>query len=52
MNNDWTKIYRKHAGEWIALADDEVTVIASGASAREALERSLQKGVDGPILHR
>src|SRR5438874_4616611 len=42
MNNDWTKIYRKHAAEWIALADDEVTVIASGASAREALERSLQ----------
>ncbi len=29
---DWTKIYKNYQGLWVALKDDEETVIASGKS--------------------
>ena len=34
----------------MALADDEVTVLASGRTAKEAWERALKKGFKKPIL--
>ncbi len=50
MAIDWTKIYKKHKGLWVALKKDEVTVIASGKTAREALEKARKKGYKMPIL--
>ena len=37
MAVDWTKIYNKYKGLWVALADDEITVLGHGKSAKEAL---------------
>ena len=52
MAIDWTKIYDKYQGLWVALQDDEYTVIASGKTAKEAWEKALQKGHQKPIMFR
>lgn len=52
MAIDWTKIYKKYKGLWVALQDDEKTVIASGKSAREVWEKASKKGFAKPILTR
>lgn len=36
-------MFRKYRGRWVALAADDVTVIASGATAREARDAALKK---------
>jgi len=50
MAIDWTKIYKKYKGLWVALKDDEKTVIASGNTAKEAWEKAQEKGYKKPIL--
>ena len=52
MAVDWTKIYEKYRGLWVALEDDEETVIASGETAKEAFEKARGKGYERPILTR
>lgn len=49
---DWTRIYKKYRGLWVALKDDEKTVVASGKTAREAWEKAQKKGYPKPILTR
>jgi len=41
---DFTKICEKYKGLWVALADDEETVLGSGKSVEKALEEA-KKGV-------
>ena len=50
MPIDWTTLYRRFKGCWIALRDDEKTVVGSGKTAKEAMEKAKKKGVDSPIL--
>ena len=52
MAIDWTKIYEKYRGLWVALLEDEETVVASGKTAREAWEEAQKKGYKKPILTR
>lgn len=52
MAKDWSKIYRNHKGKWIALKDDEKTVISSAKSAKSALANAQKKGYKQPILFR
>lgn len=49
---DWSQLFADYRGQWVALADDEVTVLASAAMAREALAASAAKGSPEPILYR
>lgn len=49
---DWTKLYKKYKGKWVALAKDEITVLAAHATARRALEKAKEKGYEYPILTR
>lgn len=49
---NWTQLYEKYKGLWVALLEDEVTVVASGASARETLLKAKKKGYKEPILFR
>ncbi len=37
---------------WVALADDETTVIAAAPTAKEALATSEANGMSNPILYR
>lgn len=48
---DWTHIYTKYKGRWVALGDDEVTVISSGNSLDEAAEKAEKKGFKNPIFY-
>ena len=50
MAIDWTKIYQKYKGLWVALEDDEQTVIASGNTAKEAWDGVRAQGHKKPIL--
>ena len=47
---DWTNIYKKYKGLWVALKDDEQTVISSGKTAKEAWQKAQNKGFKEPIL--
>jgi hypothetical protein len=49
---DWTKIYDKYKGRWVALEDDQKTVISTGKTAKEALVRAKAKGRNEPVLFR
>lgn len=50
MSIDWTKLFQKYKGRWIALKEDEKTVVSVGDSAKEALFQAQQKGYANPIL--
>ena len=52
MAIDWTKIYKKYKGLWVALADDEVTVLAHGRTLKEALNNAKKNGYTDPIFTR
>lgn len=49
---DWTKVYNKYKGLWVAFKGDEQTVVGSGKTARKALEEAKKKGYENPILTR
>lgn len=50
MAIDWTKIYKEYKGLWVALKDDEKTVISAGKTAKEAWEKAKKEGYQKPIL--
>ena len=50
MAINWVNIYKKYKGLWVALKDDEKTVIASGKTAREVWEKAQNRGYTKPIL--
>ncbi len=52
MSKDWSKIYKKYKGLWVALSDDEVTVVGSGKTLKEAMDQSQKKGFHSPIFSR
>jgi Family of unknown function (DUF5678) len=52
MAIDWTDIYTKYKGRWVALEDDEQTVVGSGKTLEEALAEASQNGYDEPIVTR
>ncbi|MBI2627377.1 hypothetical protein HYW72_00415 [Candidatus Nomurabacteria bacterium] len=52
MAIDWTKIYKKYKGLWVALADDEVTVLSSDKKLSEALLKAKKGGNKDPIMMR
>ncbi len=52
MAKDWSKIYNRYRGKWVALKDDETTVVGSGQTAKTALASAQRKGFKQPILFR
>ena len=50
MAKDWTKLYKKYPGLWVALAEDEVTVVASGKTAPEVFKLARKKTNKVPLL--
>jgi ribonuclease BN (tRNA processing enzyme) len=46
----WVGMQKKYKGKWVALKKDEKTVIASGKTAKDALNAAKKKGVGRPIL--
>jgi hypothetical protein len=52
MAIDWTTIFETYKGLWIALKDDEQTVVGSGKTLQAALEEASKNGYDEPIVTR
>ena len=52
MAKDWTKIQKKYKGLWVALADDEQTVLGSGKTLRAAIGEASDHGHKNPIMTR
>lgn len=52
MAINWTQIYTKYKGAWIALKDDHHSVIASGKTLKEAIEKAKKAGYENPMMHR
>lgn len=50
MAKDWSKLYKKYKGMWIALAKNESTVLGFGKTASEALKKSQKKTSKTPTL--
>lgn len=50
MAIDWTKIYEKYKGLWVALKDDQKTVVASGKTVKEVMGKAQKRGFKEPIL--
>ena len=49
---DWSLLFANYRGQWVALADDEVTVLAAAPTAKGALAASTENGAPSPILYR
>jgi hypothetical protein len=49
---DWTKIYKKYKGLWIALDEKERKVVAFDKDAKKAYQKARKKGIEVPILFR
>ena len=52
MAKDWRKLYKKYKGLWVALAEDEMTVLGAGKTASEALSQAQKKTTKTPFLTR
>ncbi len=50
MAINWTEIFNKYKGLWVALDDDEKTVVAYGETAKDVLKEAQKKGFMKPIL--
>ncbi|MEK7171453.1 MAG: DUF5678 domain-containing protein [Patescibacteria group bacterium] len=49
---NFTFLYKKYPGQWVALANDEKTVLAVGKTAKEVLNTTKTNKKDTPILYR
>ncbi len=52
MAIDLSNIYKKYKGLWVAVLDDEKTVVGSGKSLEQALEVASRNGYIHPIVMR
>ena len=52
MAKDWSKLYKKYKGLWVALLDDEITVVGSGKTLKETIIKAKEKGYNSPIFTR
>jgi hypothetical protein len=52
MAKNWTHLFEKYRGKWVALAEDETTVLAAADTAREARDAALKRSISIlPILY-
>ena len=49
---DWTDIFDKYRGKWVAFKSDRQTVVGSGDSLRAAKKEALDQGYENPITTR
>ena len=50
MKKDWSKLYKKYKGMWVALAEDEATVLGVGKTVKEAVAKAEEKKGQTPFL--
>lgn len=51
MSIDWTTIYKKYKGMWVAVEDwDNPQVVAHGKTLKETMHQAEKKGVRQPFV--
>lgn len=50
MNKNWSELYKKYKGLWVALKSDETTVIASGKDLASVKSKALKTGYEKPVF--
>ena len=50
MTINWTNIFNRYKGLWVALDDSEEKVISFGETAKDALKNAQKMGYKNPIL--
>ncbi len=50
MALNWSKLYQQYKGQWIALKEDERSVIVSGRTAKHVFDEARKKGYQQPII--
>lgn len=50
MAKDWTKLVKAYKGKWVALAEDETTVLGAGKTVQAALLAAKKKSPKMPFL--
>lgn len=49
---NWTDLSKNYKGLWVALKEDEKTVVSSGKNAKKVYDEAMKKGVEIPILYK
>ena len=49
---NWIKNFKEYKGLWVAMKKDQITVIASGKTLKETMEKAKEKGFFRPIFFR
>ena len=52
LAKDWTKLYKKYKGMWVALSEDEETVLGFGKTVKEAVINAKKHKNSIPFLTR
>lgn len=47
---NWTTIFEKYPGKWVALKSDHKTVVSSSEDAKKAYKEAKKKGIAIPFL--
>lgn len=47
---NWSGLFKRYAGMWVALAEDEETVVAASKDAKVAFEEARKSGLKVPIM--
>ena len=50
MAKDWTKLMKAYKGLWVALAEDETTVLGTGKTVKSAILAAKKKDDKMPFL--
>ena len=50
MAIDWTKNFNKYKGLWVAMKQDQITVVASGETLHEVRKIATEEGYEDPIF--
>ena len=50
MAINWIKLFKDYKGQWVALKDDEKTVIVAGINPKTVRDTARKKGFEHPIL--
>lgn len=47
---DWSHLYPRYAGKWVAFAKDEETVMGSARTFKTAIKEAQSKGIKTPLM--
>ncbi len=50
MARDWRKLYKQYRGQWVALAEDMMTVVAHGEARNEMRQHAASLGYPDALV--